>query len=215
MKRAGRWTWLGLALPLASLGRPLVAAGAPAAGGATVELPPMMVEESVTSAPWLYARAGDTEVLSRCSPSTTRRVVEMLLTQRQLLRRLVPDEFLLRLDVPAVCVLYAQDLKQAVSAEIQRELQATDDRSGAGGQPRETNIGIAPNMRLNDRDMHAAIIYIDEAQFEGFSLSISPGHVRFLLRGRVPEPPGWLADGIERAWRAADFLAEPLTLRPL
>jgi hypothetical protein len=215
MKRAGPTPWLGLALLLAGFCRPLAAAEVSAAGGATVELPPMMVEESVTSAPWLYAQTGDTEVLSRCSPSTTRRVVEMLLTQRQLLRRLVPDEFLLRMDVPAVCVLYAQDLKQAVSAEIQRELQAADGGAGAGRPARETHVGIAPNMRLNDRDMHAAIIYIDEAEFEGFSLSISPGHVRFLLRGRVPELPGWLADGIERAWRAADFQAEPLTLQPL
>ena len=178
----------------------------------------MMVEESVSSAPWLHVSVEGNEILSRCSASTTRDFVEAWLTKMQLVRALVPEEFMARMDVPAVFILYSQDLKQTVSAEIQRELQsaqAGEDRARSGGFPREHRVGIAPNMRLSDRDMHASIVYLDEALFDAFTVSVAPGHVRFLVQRRTPELPTWLVDGIERAWRTADFVLEPITLRPL
>ena len=76
-------------------------------------------------------------------------------------------------------------------------------------------MNIAPNMRLSDRDMHASIAYIDEVLFDASTLSVSPNHVRYLLNSRVPELPGWLVEGIERMVRGADFVLEPITLRPL
>jgi hypothetical protein len=209
MKRAV--AMLGLVLAVSSL----PAAEESAVAGGTVELPPMMVEESISSVPWLYVHAGGIEFLSRCSVSTTRDLVEAWLRKMQLVRVLVPEEFLARMDVPTVFVLYAQDLKLTVSAEIQRELQGADDRSRPGESPRGGGVNIAPSMRLTDRDMHASIAYIDEALFDASTLSISPNHVRYLVRARVPELPGWLAEGIERAWRDADFVLEPITLRPL
>jgi hypothetical protein len=205
---------LAWALPPA-LSLSLRAADASAAMGAPVELPPMMVEESVSSVPWLHVNVGGAEFLSRCSASTTRQFVEAWLTKMRLVRVLVPEEFLARMDVPAVVVLYAQDLQHSVSAEIQRELQAGNDGTPGGEYPRENRVNIAPNMRLSDRDMHASIVYIDETLFDGSTLSIAPGHVRYLLKGRVPELPPWLVDGVERAWRGADFVAEPITLAPL
>jgi hypothetical protein len=180
-----------------------------------VELPPMMVEESVSSVPWLYVSAGGTEFLSRCSVGTTRNLVEVWLKKMQLVRVLVPEEFLGRMDVPSVFVLYSQDLKQSVSAEIQRELEAGDKRKRRGGGTGWNNVNIAPNMRLTDRDMHASIVYIDEALFDASTMSIAPNHVRYLLRARVPELPAWLIDGVERTWRRADFIVEPITLHPL
>jgi len=176
--------------------------------GAAIELPPMMVEESVTSAPWYYVHAGGIEFLSRCAPSTTRALVEAWLTKMQLVAELVPEAMLVRMDVPTVFVLYAQDLQQTVSAEIQRELQTGDARRGGG-------VNIAPSMRLSDRDMHASIAYIDEALFDASTLSVSPNHVRYLLSSRVPRLPMWLVEGVERALRGADFVLEPITLRPL
>lgn len=182
---------------------------------APVELPPMMVEESISSVPWLYVNAGGTEFLSRCSASTTRHLVEEWLTKMQLVRVLVREEFLARMDVPAVFVLYAQDAKLTVSAEIQRELQAGGDRTRPGDSPRGSGFNIAPSMRLSDRDMHASIVYIDESQFDAATLSVAPGHVRFLLKGRVPDLPAWLVEGIERTYSGSDFVLEPITLRPL
>ncbi|HUR56125.1 MAG TPA: hypothetical protein VM029_00340 [Opitutaceae bacterium] len=173
----------------------------------------MLIEESVSSATWYYVNAGGAEFLSRCSASTTRQFAEEWLGKMELVRALVPPEFLARLDVPAVFVLYAQDLKQTVSAEIQRELQGGERRKGE--PPRGGDVNIAPSMRLSDRDMHASIAYIDESLFEAAAMSVAPGHVRFLLNGRVPELPGWLIDGIERAYRGADFVLEPITFRPL
>jgi hypothetical protein len=217
MKRIAVMTGLVLAFHVGGLSVAVHAAETPVVTSGTVELPPMMVEESLSSAPWLYVKAGDTEFLSRCSTSTTRRFVEAWLAKMQLVRVLVPEEFLARIDVPAVFVLYGQDLKQAVSAEIQRELQTSQAGEGTrkGGLPHESRVGVAPNMRLSDRDMHASIVYIDESQFDAFTVSVAPGHVRFLLKGRLPDLPAWLVEGIERAWRGVDFVLDPITFRPL
>lgn len=198
---------------LAGLGAPpdlARAAESAAAPAGAVELPPMMVEESVSSVPWLYVNAGGTEFLSRCSSATTRDLAEAWLGKLQLVRAVIPEEFLVRMDVPAVFVLYGQEVKQAMSAEIQRELQGGADRMRV-----ENRINIAPSMRLADRDMHASIAYIDETLFDGAMLSIAPSHVRYLLSGRVPELPAWLVEGMERLWQGADFVAQPITLRPL
>lgn len=183
------------------------AADVPRATGPAIELPPMMVEETVSSAPWLHASAGGAEFLSRCSSSTTRDFVSAWLAKMQLVRVLVPEEFLARTDASTLIVLYSQGLEQTVSVEIQRELQSDNKRDG-------DRVNIAPNMRLSDRDMHASIVYIDEAQFNGAGLSISPGHVHFMLRGRVPELPAWLLDGVVSVWQGADFVLDPITLRP-
>ncbi|MBL9210504.1 MAG: hypothetical protein JNL92_08535, partial [Opitutaceae bacterium] len=147
--------WQAGALALRGLG-----ADAPPEPGPTVALPPMLVEESTSSVPWLYVNAGGTEFLSRCSTSTTRHLAEAWLEKLQLVRALVPDEFLARMDVPEIFVLYAQDLEQTVSAEIQRELQSGGGRSRPGESPRSDGVNIAPSMRLSDRDMHASIAYI-------------------------------------------------------
>ncbi len=207
---------LGLAVVGGALSLVLRAAEPSGGPSGTVELPPMMVEESVASVPWLYVNAGGTEFLSRCSASTTRSLVEAWLSKLQLVRALVPDAFLARLDVPTVFVLYAQDLQQTVSAEIQRELQAENDRRRGGGRlSLGGGVNIAPSMRLGDRDMHASIAYIDEALFDAATLSVSSGHVRYLLNGRVPELPAWLTEGVERLYREADMVLDPITLQPL
>ncbi len=181
----------------------------PAAPGGKVQLPPMLIEESVSNVPWFYVNAGGGEFLSRCSASTTRALALAWLEKLQLVRALVPEEMLARMDCPTIFVLHAQDMEQTVSAEIQRELR------GGEGRARGEGVNIAPSMRLGDRDMHASIAYIDETLFDAATLSVSPGHVGYLLRGRVPELPGWAVEGIERVYRNADFVLDPITLRPL
>jgi len=210
-----RMAGLALALNLSGQAAEVPAAATPAAAptptpAAVVQMPPMIVEESATSVPWLYVNAGNTEFLSRCSASVTRSLARAWLGKLQLLSVLLPEEFQLRLDAPAVFVLYAQNLPQAVSAEILQELQFA-----GGAAPGGHRVSIAPSMRLADRDMHAAIAYIDEAQFDAELLSISPNHVHYLLRGRVPELPAWLVEGVERMFRRADFVTSPVTLEPL
>lgn len=211
MIRVAAMLGLGL-LGLASGGR-APAAEASTAGNAPVVLPPMLVEESKSGVPWNYVRVGGTEFLSRCSEFTTAEFVDAWLARMQLVRALVPEAFLQRTDVPSVCVLYAQDLDQTFTAEIQRELQDAPKRKG--GTPDGQPVNIAPNMRLGDRDMHATIVYIDEAMFLGANLNIAPSHLRYLVQQRVPEPPAWLVEGLERLWSSADWENEPITLRPL
>src|SRR5438067_2045186 len=60
---------------------------------AAVELPPMIVAESAKAPPWLYARVGDTEYLSRCSVSTTKAYITAQLEIRQMLRVFMPADF--------------------------------------------------------------------------------------------------------------------------
>jgi hypothetical protein len=215
MKRLAASLSLAFAWHAGALSLPAPAAEGAAATGNLVSLPPMMVEESTSSVPWLYVQAGDTEFLSRCSAGTTRQLVEAWLTGMQLVRVLVPDEFLGRTEVPSVFVLYSQDAQQTVSTEIQRELQARDERRRPGEFASGARVDIALSMRLTDRDMHASIAYIDEAQFGEAVLSVAPGHVRYLLEARVPKLPAWLMEGIERAYRGADVVQEPITLSPL
>ena len=207
MKRFVATTSLVLALGAGGINLTARAADAP------VVLPPMLVEESKSGVPWYYVNVGGTEFLSRCSEYTTAEFVDAWLNRMQLMRVLVPEEFFARADVPAVCVLYAQDLDQTLSVEIQHELQAA--AASKGDSPDGTRVNLAPNMRLGDRDMHATIVYIDETTFAGAQLGIASSHVRYLLQGRVPELPAWLVDGVERLWRGADFGLDPITLGPL
>lgn len=189
-----------------------------AADPETVELPPMIVEEAAESVRWLYASDGSTEFLSRCSASTTRRYAEAWLKKLQLLRTLVPPEFLARTDVPTVALLYGQDVKQSVSAEIQRQLRATqteENSAAALDSPHRTRVGYAPNLRIDDRDMHASFVYIDEAHFDPATLIVSPGYLHFLLERRVPVLPRWLIDGIDRTYLNADLVKAPITFPPL
>src|SRR5687767_13716321 len=117
MKRRASVICILLTLSASRLSLPVLAADPPVATGGPVELPPMLVEESISTAPWLYVSVEGNEFLSRCSASTTRNFVEGWLAKMQLVRVLVPEEFLGRMDVPAVFVLYSQDLQQTVSAE--------------------------------------------------------------------------------------------------
>lgn len=210
-----------LTLPgLAALGLVVGAATgtARAADPTVVELPPLIVAESTTSAQWWYTRGEGVEFLSRCGPSLTRHYAEAWLRQMQLVRTLVPARFLARLDVPAVIVLYPKGLKQAVTPEIQRQLQAIQADQFSPGLPRYENggrVGFAPNMRLNDRDMHAAFVSVDEARFDARTLIVAPGYLHFLLVGRVPALPEWLVEGLDRTYLHADFVKTPITLPPL
>ena len=91
---------------------------------------------------------------------------------------------------------YAQDLDQNFTAEIQHELQESTKSKGQAAE--EGRVNLAPNMRLGDRDMHATIVYIDETSFAAQNFGIAAGHVRYLLQGRAPDLPTWLAEGMER-----------------
>lgn len=215
MKRRG-WLVRSLAVVQAvAAGFGLRAADARTTTAAPVELPPMMIEESTSSVPWLYVNAGGTEFLSRCSAATTRQLVQAWTANLDLVRAVVPDAFLVRMDVPTVFVFYAQDLDQKVSAEIQRELEAAGAAEPQKGGPPENGVRLATSMRLSDRDMHASIAYVNEAEFSSARVSVSSGHVRYLLASRVPALPAWAVDGVERLWRRIDVAQAPITFGPL
>jgi hypothetical protein len=135
-----------------------------AAAGPVVELPAVMVEESSSAPPWLYAKANGTEYLSRCSEANTRRYIEGWSRALQVTETLVPEALLHRSAIPSVTILYSQQLSQTTSPELLRELKPDrpTDASHAGAP---YSYRFAPNMRLEDRDMYATFAYIDENTF--------------------------------------------------
>ena len=99
----------GLGWILAMLGGLSSHAAEAAAASAepVIELPPMIVTESSKGPPWLYAQTSAGEFLSRCSQSTTREFIETRQRLVHILQVLVPEAFLVKMDVPSVTVLDA------------------------------------------------------------------------------------------------------------
>lgn len=230
---------LAIALGSHSL-RAAVAPDAPA--GPVIELPPMIVEASPTGPPWLYAKTGSSEFLSRCSTATTREFIETSERLAQLLEVLVPAAFLVKMDVPTVTILdqtpsrqsnndaVLQDMMKKVPdvrrsagvTEVDRLQQMTDSMRGGGtmadpmrDRTGSTRVHFLPNLRIEDRDMTALFAYLDDANFDGSRLTLSADHVRFLLQRRTPMLPPWLIEGITAIYAQANLAGDPIVLRPL
>src|SRR5437763_836651 len=82
-----------------------------------VQLPPMVIEESSSLPPWLYASADGVEYLSRCSESVTRDYVQMTRDRTAALHALFPAGLFLHMDVPVTTILVSQKLKPTSNVE--------------------------------------------------------------------------------------------------
>lgn len=184
------------------------------ADDALIELPPLMVEGQRNLPPWLYANYDGVEYLSRCSSATTRGYIERRAAQLRVLRWLIPPEFLPRMDVPSVTVLYSQRFKAGDQEHMVRELMELRRRRG-GSLLRNSRVGSTPNLMLDDRDFFAVFAYIDEASFRPEGLSVATDFVDFLLERRVPALPEWLRVGIVGIYGEMKFdrrvIIDPLT----
>lgn len=242
--RSGRaFATLGCLLLLIAFGSySLRAAVAPdTAAGPVIELPPMIVEGSPTGPPWLYAKTGSSEFLSRCSTATTREFVETGERLAQLLEVLVPAAFLVKMDMPTVTILdqtpsrqinsdaVLQDMMKKVPdqprsagvEEVDRIQRMTDSIRGGGNladpmrnRTGSTRVHFLPNLRIEDRDMTALFAYLDDANFDGSRLTLSPDHVRFMLQRRTPMLPPWLIEGITAIYAQVNLAVDPIVLRP-
>lgn len=181
----------------------------------TVQLPPIMVEDTAKLPAWLYARTSEGEFLSRCSERVTRGYVETREGRRQLLHWLVPREFFVRMDVPAVTILYSQRLKNSAAEELMAEVMRSRSREGRGGRAANSVTTAVPNMLLEDDDIIGVFAYVDEKEFDRNRLSLATDYVRLMLERRVPALPRWLLEGIAGLYAEADFVESPITLPPL
>jgi hypothetical protein len=202
----------------------LVAGAAePASPAAIVELPPMIIEES-SEVSWFYAQVGQTEYLSRCSPSLTREFIKAQTEAHQLLRLLVPDSFLAILDMPRVSLILPLETKRTGDDAVLREmLQAEEElhrrqlRADAGKrrEPLANRYIFMPNLRLDDRDMTAVFSYVDERTFQGDRLIAAEDLLYHVLSRRTPMLPPWLMEGIISIYRQTKIRRDVITLPPL
>jgi hypothetical protein len=185
-----------------------------------VRLPPMVVSESSKAPRWWYVSVPGAEYLSRCSESATRDFVEAELHMQQLLRVLVPAEFLPQTDVPTITVLSSADLKQESDALVKDMVQRTGESSDRRQRESRHRVAAAlgtvevlPNLRLQDADSKALFVSLDEHTFEPDHLVLVPEYVRTMLEQRTPMLPPWLIAGFTDVYTQAMFVTDPVTLK--
>jgi hypothetical protein len=202
--------------------RATVAAEDQTANEPAVKLPPMIVQESLKGPRWQYASTTTGEYLSACSAGTTRDFIAAEQGMRQLLHVLVPEKFLVQSDVPAITVLYNSELKQKSSDEVvsalaqasQEAERAEPDHERRARAARIGRVEVLPNLRLEDRDLKALFVYLDEGAFNSDRLVLVPEYVRAMLRERTPMLPAWLIEGIVDLYGHATFVDDPISLQP-
>lgn len=187
------------ALALSAATPPASPAAAPA-----VLLPPMLVEETSKAPPWLYAAAGDTEFLSRCSPAATRAFITAQLDRHRALRGFVPAEFLATNAVPLVSLLAPLASMPAHDDALFRDLLQTAARGDT--------LAFLPNQRLDDRDMMAAFTFLNENAFDAERLIVSVEFLRAQLNRRTPQLPAWFIEGVVGLYQQADASSDLIVL---
>ena len=185
-----------------------------------VELPPMIVAESAKAPPWLYAKVGDTEYLSRCSASVTRAYITSQLEIRRVLRVFMPADFLATNAIPNVSIVAPLELRpgdDVANREMMRMEKQTIERGNEedrrqGRVPALRPVRFLPNLRLDDRDMLAVFTYLDERDFHRQKLIAAPDFVWARLVARTPMLPLWLIEGLSSLYQQASFRDDPITM---
>eukprot|EP01036_Dinobryon_divergens_P032662 gene32662-42302_t len=204
----------------------LRAATAPAPGPVSspiVELPPMIIAESSKAPPWLYAAAGDTEYLSRCSERTTRAFIAAQLEIHRTLRDLVPAEFLATYTVPTASILVPLSSMPTADDAVFRDILRTEEetvRRASGATPGEapaprSRFAFLPNQRLDDRDMRAVFTFLDESSFDPQRLVVAEDYVHAMLTRCTPMLPQWLIEGLTGLYAQTAMRADPPTIHPV
>lgn len=129
--------------------------GAERATGPVIELPPMVVDEKVEPLRWSYLGLPQMEVLSVCSDSATRTLVQRYLRLEQLLPMLIPREFRPDPSVRNVYIFFNEQTARIKGQEVVNEV--AKGRVGGGKRVR-----FSPNMRLSDVDANAVFVIIRE-----------------------------------------------------
>lgn len=145
--------------------------------------------------PWRHAETAGYEILSSYADSTTRDFLTVLDHSERLLHSLVPDDLLVKFDVPRAIILSRPELMSTLSQDVLRVnsdgLERTTNRADS-----ETGMRIYPNQELIDKDRAVAFVTRLDANFVAENAMMSPGHVRDLLDERTPSLPPWFVEGI-------------------
>jgi hypothetical protein len=186
-----------------------------------IELPPMIIAESSKAPPWLYARVGETEYLSRCTAATTRAYITSQMEISRMLRVFMPADFFSPTAVPIVSILAPLDSRQdsddVAAREMQRMQQKALERLHEEGRrelkvPNAGRLRFLPNLRLDDRDMLAVFTYLNEKDFRRERIIAAPDYLYARLVARTPTLPPWLIEGLVGLYQQSLFTEQPITM---
>lgn len=189
--RLGRWLalWSGSALALAAGTAADPAPTKPADLSdptAVVELSTFHVEGDADT-PWLIARIGHTEVLSRCSPDQTATLINRYQRLNAMLAAIYPVALQPEHDVPAT--LFIDDRNSNPATDKLR-------REQSGSTVVRAIPGRLTNFHRWDQDSQAIHFVLSEFDDELRPLTLTPAYLRYLLETRTPTLPRWFIEGM-------------------
>lgn len=192
-----------------------------------VALPPFIVEEASRGPPWRYTEAMGYEILSRCTDTVTRRVVEAHHQLHELLAEILPPQFQVTMSVPRALILYDEELQPAASQEvIARMIRSSpppvdDGFPAAPGRLNITRAGTTqryrflPNLRLWDHDGMAIFMIVRGDDIDADRLALTQDYVAFMLKSRLPALPPWFVQGVLALHEEVSYGGGRLTLGPM
>lgn len=189
-----------------------------------IELPPMIITDTIDAVPWLYVSVGDTEFLSRCSREITREFITTQLEIHHTLRDVIPPEFLATTAIPRVFLLLPIEHSNIRDDAVLRAMVADASRPTPRGViPFDDKhskpslferVLFLPNQRLEDRDTMAAFTFLKESNFASDRMIVAPDYVRSLLARRTPMLPQWLIEGLTLLYQQTIIRAGPAAVVP-
>ncbi len=159
--------------------------------GPVVELPPMIVNETIGSAHWLYTEVHGDEYLSRCPPKLTLEFIAKRERAWQRLHALVPDEFLAHLS--SITILADAAVAPKAGDMVAQDVLRPTPLQTPG---RAVAVHYLPNLRIDDRDQAGFFSYLDDTELAQMELAITAYYLRSLLERRTPMLPPWLTAGL-------------------
>ena len=192
----------------------------------TVDLPPLIVLENKPGARWLYVAFPGVEILSVCSEETTLRFAEIYRAQRELMRLVVPDEFLPTFSVPELVILFDQRNGRAMPAELKEkanslepvEISRPTDFSLNALSERALRIRVLPNLMVSSLDSIASCADLSTIavsyNWTGWerAFRLGEGYLRTVLSRRRPALPEWYVNGAVELLRTAEAKGDGLLL---
>ncbi len=183
-------------------------AAPPADPGPVVELPPMLVESTGTSAPrWLYGRLPGFEVLSCASSDATEDLTLRLYRLRAQLAQLVPPELQVQRDEPFTLIVYPQSRAESLSQALNEQLSQGQTEQRASG-----HVHTPPNLNLSDPDSLMLFLVVEDRvgptnwylgahsssgnRYDG--IVYSADYIRRLFEDRTPALPPWFVYGMAK-----------------
>ena len=187
----------------------LISLGHAQENGPLIELPPYVVEESITP-PWRFAAIPGVEVISRSPDLLTKQLITGHHRLHSLLALMIPPELQLQRETPLQYTIYIKENQSAVTKEMVASIEQQEKKNQARSnlQPNGVTFGFMPNFRFWDTDSLSIFFVVDLDSKDTDEISLSGSYVRYLIEDRTPMLPRWYIEGMMRLYPSAVF-SEP------